>query len=391
LKNRKLNCNVVDSGKRKGIGQLLVILFSLVVISYSCNNNENKVQLQKEKDSAISCMNVPSRFGNGADTTSIAFGGDTSVASMVLIPGGTFDMGGDNDQASEDEYPKHKVTVASFYMDATEVTNVQFQKFVDATGYVTTAERKPDWEELKKSVPPGTPKPADSLLVAASLVFKQSSGPVDLNNYSQWWSWVAGADWKHPEGPSSNIKGKENFPVVQVSWDDAMAYCKWAGKRLPTEAEWEYAARGGLINNIYPWGNEHVNAGVPKANSWEGKFPYLNEQRDGFLKYAPVKTFNGNKYGLFDMAGNVWEWCSDWYDNNYYKSVANNTVVNPTGPQKSFDPQDPYTPKRVLRGGSFLCNDSYCSGYRVARRMKSSPDTGLEHTGFRCVKDVAAK
>ena len=310
---------------------------------------------------------------------------------MAWIPGGKFTMGTNEADAYQAEKPAVEVEVNGFWMDTHEVTNADFAKFVEATGYVTTAERKPDWEELKKTVPPGTEKPADSLLVAASLVFKPSNGPVDLNNYSQWWSWVAGADWKHPEGPNSSIKGKENFPVVHVSWDDAMAYCKWAGKRLPTEAEWEFAARGGLNNNIYPWGNEHVNVGAPKANSWEGKFPYLNEQRDGFIKYAPVKTYNCNRYGLFDMAGNVWEWCSDWYDHNYYQTVANNTTVNPTGPQKSFDPQDPYTPKRVLRGGSFLCNDSYCSGYRVARRMKSSPDTGLEHTGFRCVKDVAAK
>jgi formylglycine-generating enzyme required for sulfatase activity len=310
---------------------------------------------------------------------------------MVLIPSGVFEMGADNEQASEDEYPKHKVNIDSFYMDITEVTNAQFQKFVAATKYITTAERKPDWEELKKTVAPGTQKPPDSLMVAASLVFKQSSGPVDLNNFSQWWSWVAGANWRHPEGAESTINGKGNFPVVQVSWDDAMAYCKWAGKRLPTEAEWEFAARGGLKNNIYPWGNEQINIGTPKANSWEGKFPYLNEQRDGFLKCAPVKTYNCNKYGLFDMAGNVWEWCSDWYHCNYYQSLTNKTSVNPAGPDKSYDPQDPYTPKKVLRGGSFLCNDNYCSGYRVARRMKSSPDTGLEHTGFRCVKDVKNK
>lgn len=367
---------------RKSIKYWLVLLLAVIVTTYSCENKETKVQVQQEKDSAISCMQVPLRFGNVSDT---------SLIGMVLIPGGTFEMGGDNEQASQDEYPKHKVRVDAFYMDVTEVTNAQFQKFVDATGYVTTAERKPDWEELKKAVPPGTQKPADSLLVAASLVFKPSNGPVDVRNFSQWWSWVAGANWKHPEGPGSMMKGKENVPVVQVSWDDAVAYCKWAGKRLPTEAEWEYAARGGLINNIYPWGNEHVGIGVPKANSWEGKFPYLNEQRDGFLKYAPVKTYTCNRYGLFDMAGNVWEWCSDWYDHDYYQAVANNTSVNPAGPQKSYDPEDPYTPKRVLRGGSFLCNDSYCSGYRVARRMKSSHDTGLEHTGFRCVKDVKPK
>lgn len=336
-------------------------------------------------------MQVPARFGNIADSSVNIFTTDTSVTGMTLIPGGSFEMGGDNEQASEDEYPKHKVTVDAFYMDVTEVTNAQFKKFADATGYITTAERKPDWEELKKTLPPGTPKPNDSLLIAASLVFKPSKGPVDLNNYTQWWSWVAGADWKHPAGPGSNIEGKENYPVVQVSWFDAMAYCKWAGKRLPTEAEWEYAARGGLQNNIYPWGNEHVDVGAPKTNSWEGKFPYLNEQRDGFVKYAPVKNYNCNRYGLFDMAGNVWEWCSDWYDDKYYQTVSEKESINPDGPQKSYDPQDPYTPKRVLRGGSFLCNDSYCSGYRVARRMKSSPDTGLEHTGFRCVKDVKTR
>ncbi|MES2773852.1 MAG: formylglycine-generating enzyme family protein [Bacteroidota bacterium] len=377
--------------KRKGINRWFAILFAGVTLNFGCGNYDSVLQVQKEKDSAISCMQLPPRFGICSDTSSVSFGGDSSIDGMVLIPGGSFEMGGDNEQASEDEYPKHKVTVDAFYMDETEVTNDQFQKFVDATKYITTAERKPNWEELKKSVPPGTQKPPDSLLVAASLVFKQRNGPVDLNDYSHWWNWVTGADWRHPGGPGTDIKGKANFPVVHVSWDDATAYCKWAGKRLPTEAEWEYAARGTLSNNIYPWGNEHVNEGVPKANSWEGKFPYLNEQRDGYLKYAPVKIFKCNKYGLFDMAGNVWEWCSDWYDNNYYKSVAGNPVINPTGPKKSMDLQDPYTPKKVLRGGSFLCNDSYCSGYRVARRMKSSPDTGLEHTGFRCVRNVAAK
>ncbi|QEC54424.1 formylglycine-generating enzyme family protein [Flavisolibacter ginsenosidimutans] len=365
--------------------------YGLAIFFSSCQSAQVK-PAQSTDSSAHSCMRVPSRFGsNDSAMQNVSASNDTSHSGMVLIPAGTFEMGGDNNQASPDEYPKHTVTVSSFYMDATEVTNAQFKKFVDATGYITTAERKPDWDELKKTLPPGTPKPPDSVLQAASLVFHQSSGPVDLNDYSQWWRWTKGADWKHPEGPQSNVKGKENLPVVQVSWDDATAYCKWAGKRLPTEAEWEFAARGGLTNNIYPWGNEHVNSGKPKANSWEGKFPYFNEKKDGYVTAAPVKSFSPNGYGLYDMAGNVWEWCSDWYDYNYYKSLAGKTTVNPKGPEKSYDPDEPQAQKRSLRGGSFLCNDAYCSGYRVARRMKSTPDTGLEHTGFRCVKDVKKK
>lgn len=362
------------------------VKYAVLVILIACNTNEGPKQTDS-KDTAHSCMNVPSRFG--IDTAqNISQSQDTSTAGMKLIPGGSFMMGADNDQASADEYPKHPVQVKSFWMDETEVTNAQFQKFVEATGYITTAERKPDWEELKKSLPPGTPKLPDSVLVAASLVFRQSEGPVNLYDYNQWWSWVPGASWKHPQGPGSDIKGKENYPVVHVSWYDAMAYCKWAGKRLPTEAEWEYAARGGLENAIYPWGNEHVNAGRPKANSWEGNFPYYNELKDRFVRSAPVRSFQPNGYGLYDMAGNVWEWCSDWYHSEYYAGANNKPLSDPQGPGKSYDPEDPHTPKKSLRGGSFLCNDAYCSGYRVARRMKSSPDTGLEHTGFRCVKDV---
>lgn len=366
----------------------LLALNLISIFLFSCNAQNEKTPKAETHDEAVSCMDIPGRYSNNTKDSSITFNGDTSVAGMQLIPGGVFEMGADNDQASPDEYPKHRVEVSSFYMDATEVTNAQFSKFVKATGYKTTAERKPDWNELKKTLPPGTAKPPDSVLVAASLVFKQTSGPVDLQSYPSWWAWQPGADWQHPGGPDTNIKGKDNYPVVQVSWDDAMAYCKWAGKRLPTEAEWEFAARGGLTNNIYPWGNEPVNAGESKTNSWEGKFPYLNNMKDGYLKIAPVKSFQPNGFGLYDMAGNVWEWCSDWYNQDYYKELAGKTSKDPFGAAKSFDAQDTNTPKRSLRGGSFLCNDSYCSGYRVARRMKSSPDTGLEHTGFRCVRDA---
>lgn len=274
----------------------LPIYATIVASIISCGSDTTSNIIERESDSIHSCMQVPSRFTNISTDSISEKNPDASYAGMVLIPAGSFDMGGDNEQASADEYPKHKVSVDSFYMDITEVTNAQFKAFVEATGYITTAERKPSWEELEKTLPPGTPRPPDSVMVAASLVFRQTSAPVDLNDYSQWWNWMAGADWKHPEGPNSNINGKLDFPVVHVSWYDAMAYCKWAGKRLPTEAEWEYAARGTLTNNIYPWGNEHVNTASPKANSWEGSFPYLNEKRDGFIKHAPVKSFNCNRY-----------------------------------------------------------------------------------------------
>jgi formylglycine-generating enzyme required for sulfatase activity len=362
-------------------------LILLTILIISCNSLNSEAEVMNINDSS-SYLNDPQRFLDTNSDSSIIRDGHMSTDGMVLIPSGTFMMGSDNNESSQDEYPKHRVEIDSFYMDITEVTNAQFKKFVDATGYVTTAERKPDWDELKKTLPPGTPKPSDDMLVPASLVFKETKGPVQLNDYSQWWNWVPDANWRHPTGPGSNLEGKDNYPVVHVSWFDAMAYCKWAGKRLPTEAEWEFAARGELINNIYPWGNEQVNDGKAKANSWEGKFPYHNEKKDGYVTSAPVKSYMPNGYGLYDMAGNVWEWCSDWYNADYYKLLENKITINPKGPDKSLDPDDPYTPKKSLRGGSFLCNNSYCSGYRNARRMKSSPDTGLEHTGFRCVKDV---
>jgi formylglycine-generating enzyme required for sulfatase activity len=289
---------------------------------------------------------------------------------MVLIPAGTFLMGGDNDQSREDEFPKHKVTLDAFWMDETEVTNAAFAAFVGATHYITTAEKDFEYKDDSGHVIHQR---------AGSLVFHplQKNEEASVGN---WWVFTEGADWKHPEGPASTIAGKENYPVVQVSWDDAQAYCKWAGKRLPTEAEWEYAARGGLANALYPWGNQRVEEGKPKCNSWNGNFPYSNALTDKYERAAPVKSFDANNYGLYDMAGNVWEWCSDWYDANYYKSSGGNiNFKNPAGPASG-------TGQKVIRGGSFLCNDSYCSGFRVAARMMTSPETSLEHTGFRCVK-----
>ncbi len=342
----------------------------------------------------LSChSNVPNRFAVKTVASVDALpAGPASTEGMVWIGGGSFGMGADHpQQAREDEFPKHPVQVDGFWMDQTEVTNRQFESFVKATGYVTTAERKPDWEELKKQLPAGTPRPPDSVLVASSLVFKTPGQRVSLNDYSQWWVWEKGADWRHPEGPQSSIKGKQDHPVVHVSWEDAQAYCKWAGKRLPTEAEWEWAARGGQPNAIYPWGNELVESGSPKANTWQGRFPDQNTVRDGYYTSAPVKSFPPNGYRLYDMAGNVWEWCSDYYRPDYYQTLHQQGVVrNPKGPASSFDPQEPTVPKRVQRGGSFLCHDSYCSSYRSSARMKASPDTGLSHAGFRCVKDKQA-
>ena len=360
-----------------------------------------KVAALKQK--AVSCESgIPSRFAAAGPIPVPGGSRDSGVADlrapgaavgaahpgMVWVAGGTYNMGADNDQASPDEYPKHAVTVAGFWMDRTEVTNKQFAAFVAATGYVTTAEKKPDWNELKQQLPPGTPKPDASLLVPASLVFSPPDHPVDLNDYSQWWEWKKGANWRHPHGVGTSIVGKENYPVVHVSWFDAVAYCRWAHKRLPTEAEWEFAARGGLKDSVYPWGNERpgTGSGMVHGNFWEGHFPDKNKMIDKSYFAAPVGSFAPNGYGLVDMAGNVWEWCADYYRNDYYQTLAGKTTVGPKGPATSYDPDEPYAKKRVIRGGSFLCNESYCTGYRVSRRMKSSEDSGLENVGFRCVE-----
>lgn len=304
---------------------------------------------------------------------------------MIWIPGGEFIMGTDTDpQRRSDESPAHTVRLDGYWIDITEVTNADFAAFVKATGYKTTSERPIDWEELKQQVPPGTPKPADDMLQPASMVFTTTTEPVDLNNFLNWWSFVKGADWMHPQGPGSSIIGKENHPVVQVSWDDAVAYCKWAGKRLPTEAEWEFAARGGVIGAIYPWGDDKNLA--QHTNSWQGNFPNVNTAEDGYKTTSPVKSYAPNKFGLYDMAGNVWEWCSDFYHVDYYKAcLRQGTVTNPKGPEKSYDPNQPFNIVHSKRGGSFLCNEVYCSSYRVAARMATSYDTGQDHSGFRCV------
>ena len=304
---------------------------------------------------------------------------------MVLIPGGEFTMGTADPAGWDDEKPTHRVTVAAFFLDATEVTNARFAEFVAATGYVTTAEKPPDVAEIMAQLPPGTPPPPADKLVPGSLVFTPPPpGPAD--HPLPWWNWTPGADWRHPEGPGSTTDGRENHPVVQVSWDDANAYAAWAGKRLPTEAEWERAARGGLDRKSFTWGDDRPSDTVHKANIWQGHFPDLNTAADGFARTAPVGSFSPNGYGLSDMAGNVWEWCADWYDRDLYATRRGQKVTDPRGPARSHDPDRPTQPLRVQRGGSFLCHESYCTRYRPSARQGATPDSGAAHVGFRCAK-----
>ncbi len=303
----------------------------------------------------------------------------TAPAGMVWVPGGTFWMGSDEPEFP-DARPWHEVQVDGFWMDRTEVTNAQFAAFVKATGYVTIAERKPRPEDF-----PGAPP---ENLVAGSVVFTPPAGPVPLDSHYRWWSYVEGANWRHPTGPGSDLAGKDQHPVVHIAYADALAYCRWAGKRLPTEAEFEYAARGGLDRARYVWGEEFQPGGRFMANTFQGHFPDTNTAEDGYVTTAPVGSFLPNGYGLVDMAGNVWEWTSDWYQPDYYTALAATGKVarNPQGPGSSFDPSEPGVAKRVHRGGSFLCNDQYCSRYCPGGRGKGELDTGTNHLGFRCVK-----
>jgi formylglycine-generating enzyme required for sulfatase activity len=309
---------------------------------------------------------------------------------MVWIPGGEFSMGAQDPrdpkdtvgmQATTDSRPVHRVFVDGFWMDKTEVTNDQFARFVQATGYVTVAERTPRPEDF-----PGAPP---ENLVAGSVVFSPPAQAVPLNDHFQWWSYIAGASWRHPLGPGSSIEGKGRFPVLHVAYEDAVAYAHWAGKRLPTEAEWEFAARGGLTGKVFPWGDEFREDGQWMANSYEGHFPDHDTGADSFTGIAPVAQFPPNRYGLYDVAGNAWEWVSDWYRPDYYAQLAATGTVarNPSGPATSFDPDEPGEKKRVHRGGSFLCTDQYCSRYMVGTRGKGEVSTGTNHLGFRCVQE----
>jgi formylglycine-generating enzyme len=309
---------------------------------------------------------------------------------MVWIPGGEFSMGANDPpdmddvgmKATADARPIHRVYVDGFYMDKTDVTNAEFAKFVKATGYVTVAEKAPRAEDY-----PGAPP---ENLVAGSVVFSPPDHPVPLNDHFQWWSYVKGANWRHPSGPKSSIQGKGNYPVVQVAYEDAQAYAKWAGKRLPTESEWEFAARGGQTGKPFVWGEKFRPDGKWMANTHQGHFPNTDTGADGYVGLSPVAHYAANPYGLYDMAGNVWQWTSDWYRPDYYKELAAAGTVarNPQGPDHPFDPTEPKEPKKVHRGGSYLCTDQYCSRYIVGTRGKGEVSTGTNHLGFRCVMTV---
>lgn len=309
---------------------------------------------------------------------------------MVWVPGGEFSMGSEDPrsmpdgghEAMSDARPVHRVYVDGFWMDKTDVTNAQFARFVTATGYRTVAERKPRAEEL--------PGASQGDLVPGSIVFSAPSHAVSLDDAYQWWSYVPGADWRHPSGPKSSIVGREKYPVVQVAYEDAIAFAKWAHDRLPTEAEWEFAARGGLAGKTYVWGDDLHPGDKWMANTHQGHFPDHDSASDGYAGLAPVAKYAANGYGLFDMAGNVWQWVADWYRANYFSTLAGATARNPLGPTSSYDPAEPDEKKRVQRGGSFLCTEEYCTRYMVGTRGKGEVRSASNHIGFRCVRSENA-
>jgi len=367
----------------------LVLAGIVALMSHSRHAAETTSGNAPASSSTSTNSSRPATFGPTVPNTTPAPG--ATPPGMVWIPGGEFSMGAADSpsdgevgmQATRDSRPIHRVYVDAFFMDKTDVTNAEFSKFVKATGYVTVAERKPRAEDF-----PGAPP---ENLVAGGVVFSPPDHAVPLDNHFQWWSYVPGANWRHPTGPKSNIIGKDNYPVVQIAYEDAIAYAKWADKRLPTEAEWEFAARGGLAGKPFVWGDEFRPNGKWMANTHQGHFPNQDTGEDGHLGLAAVAQYPPNGYGLYDMAGNVWQWISDWYRPDYYQQlVAEGGVArNPNGPQNPWDPDEPKQAKKVHRGGSFLCTDQYCSRYVVGTRGKGEVSTGTNHLGFRCVQDAS--
>ncbi|UKM66531.1 formylglycine-generating enzyme family protein [Flavobacteriaceae bacterium GSB9] len=349
----------------------------------------------KNKTSILICFLLATLFFNCRNISKKSNDELLKAASNFIAPKGmvwvetkTFVQGAKTgDQyAMPREKPAHQVTVDGFFIDDTEVTNKQFQAFVNATNYITVAERPIVWEEMKKDLPLGTPKPHDSVLKPGSLIFNRNVNKIaSMGNYSQWWTWKTGANWKHPQGPDSSIEGKDDFPVVHIAYEDALAYCKWANRRLPTEAEWESAAQGNQLDKIYTWGNnpEVLNE---KANTWQGVFPVKNEPKDGYPFIAPVKSYEPNSIGIYDMMGNVWELTNDLFNVNYYKELdTSKPIVNPKGASIGFSPDNPYQKEHVIKGGSFLCNASYCASFRISAKMGTSFDSSSDHVGFRTV------
>jgi formylglycine-generating enzyme len=339
-----------------------LLLLAIAGLHLQCQKQQSDTATTRENEGSGVSASELTRTSGPADTT-----------GMVYIPGGTFLMGADE---FPDARPVHQVSVDGFYMDEHEVTNAQYAEFVQATGYKTIAERP-----LNPADYPGVPL---DKLVPGSAVFTPTVTAVSLENPLQWWTYAPGASWAHPTGQGSTIKGRENYPVVHVSYEDAAAYAKWAGKRLPTEAEWEYAARGGKGEHTYYWGDELKPGNKWVANIYQGSFPNNNTKEDGFAGAAPVKSFQANPYGLYDMDGNVWEWCQDYYRPDTYQNSA---AKNPRGPADSYDPDEPGVVKRVQRGGSFLCSDSYCIRYKAGSRGKGEVTSGSDNLGFRCVAD----
>jgi len=382
---------------QRGLIGAAVISLAIVGSLYAINRSREQVKLVDSVEAPALCDSRSA--AHTVNTSESIIDADTDLAAsqpplinaegapvpapegMIWIPGGEFSMGCE-DAAMRDARPFHRVAIDGFWMDLTEVTNEEFARFVKATGYVTVAERKPDTKSF-----PGAPP---ENLVPGSVVFSPPDTKVPLDDHYVWWRYVAGASWRHPSGPGSDLRGKERNPVVHIAYEDADAYAKWAGKRLPTEAEFEFAARGGLDRKRFVWGDEFKPNGKFQANTFQGHFPNQNTGEDGFVTTSPVGAFPANGFGLFDMAGNVWEWTSDWYRPDYYRMLAETKQVarNPQGPADSLDPSEPGVAKRVQKGGSFLCTDEYCTRYMPGARGKGEPDSGTNHLGFRCARSA---